>query len=239
MKKLRFTLLLSLCLVSDISIAQETIDISDTIDATEETLETNGKMNALGISAGFPGFTFDYSRKISENFSAKIRYNFFKIENYNIGEIDISGNAVTAIVSGESSTLDLLMEISPFKSSSFKLVGGLGIINKMKFDILMEYDESVTFGDVVLTKEDYGNLNIGFSWEKVAPYIGFGFGRAVPKGKLGIGIEAGYYYSQTPKITLDATKLLAPTATQEEKVQQTFKTWQFIPLFQLRLAYAL
>jgi hypothetical protein len=196
-------------------------------------------MNALGISAGFPGFAFDYSRKITENFSAKIRYNFFKIENYNTGKRNISGNTVTAIVSGESSTLDLLMEILPFKSSSFKLVGGLGIINKMKFDILMEYDESVTFGDVVLTKEDYGNLNIGFSWEKVAPYIGFGFGRAVPKGKLGIGIEAGYYYSQTPKVTLDATKLLAPTATQEEKIQQTFKTWQFIPLFQLRLAYAL
>jgi hypothetical protein len=234
MKKIIYPLLLSLCFVS-VSIAQETIDLLDT---TEETEETKGKMNAFGVSAGFPGFAVDYSRKISEHFSAKVRYNFLKIEDYNVGELDISGNAVTAIVSGESSTLDLLIEMLPFKSSSFKLVGGLAIINKMKFDILMQYEESVTFGDVVLTKEDYGNLNIGFSWEKVAPYVGFGFGRAVPKGKFGFGIEAGYYYSQSPNITLDATKLLAPTATQEEKVQQTFKTWEFIPLFQFRLAYA-
>lgn len=234
MKKIICLLLLSLCFVS-VSIAQETIE---TIEETDETVEMNEKMNALGISAGFPGFAFDYSRKISEDFSAKIRYNFFKIENYNLGELDISGNAVTAIVSGESSTLDLLMEFLPFKSSSFKLVGGLGIINKMKFDILMQYDESVTLGDVVLTKEDYGNLNIGFDWESIAPYLGLGFGRAVPKRRLGFGIEVGCYYSSSPNITLDATKLLAPTANQEDQVQETFKTWEFIPLLQFRLAYA-
>jgi hypothetical protein len=237
MKKTIYLFLLSLFFVP-VSFAQETIDITDAVDSSEKTIKKKERMNALAISAGFPGFAFDYSRKITEDFSAKIRYNFFKVENFNAGTFDLSGNNVSGTVSAESSTLDLLAEYLPFKNSSFKLVGGLGIINKMKLDILMEYDESVTFGDVVLTKEDYGNLNIGFSWEKVAPYLGLGFGRAVPKGKLGIGIEAGYYYSQSPNITLDATKLLAPTANQEDQVQETFKTWEFIPLFQFRLAYA-
>jgi hypothetical protein len=237
MKRVNYIFLSCLCFVS-LSFAQETIETLDTIVKTDDTLEKKQKMNALAISGGFPGFAFDYSRKISESFSAKIRYNFFKTEDYNLGELDLSGNAVTAIASAESSILDLLVELLPFKRSSFKLVGGLGIINKMKLDILMQYEESVTFGDVVLTKEDYGDLNIGFSWDSVAPYIGFGFGRAIPKGKIGFGVEAGYYFSQSPNITLDATKLLAPTANQEDQVQETFKTWKFIPLLQFRLAYA-
>jgi hypothetical protein len=221
-----------------LSFAQEAIDSGNTKEYAEETIKKDERKNSFAISSGFPGFAIDYARKINQSLSAKIRYNFLKIENYNAGKFDISGNNILGTVSGESSTLDFLVEYLPFENSSFKFVGGLGIISKMNIDILMEYDESVTFGDVVLSKEDYGNLNIGFAWESIAPYLGLGFGRAVPKRRLGFGIEVGCYYSSSPNITLDATKLLAPTADQEYKVQETFKTWKFIPLLQLRLAYA-
>lgn len=227
-----------------LSIAQETIeetkaaDAEETIDIADERIEIEGRKNALSIGGGMPGFSVDYSRKISEKFTAKLRYNFFKIEDYEYGKVDVSGNDVSATISGESNTIDLLLEYLPFKNSSFKLVGGLGFINEMNFNIDMVYEEEVIFGDVVLTKEDYGDLNLGFAWEGVAPYLGVGFGRAVPKGRLGFGIEVGSYFSSSPDISLAATKLLAPTADQVEEVQETFKSWKFIPLLQFRLAYA-
>jgi|UPI00036FFB1A hypothetical protein len=194
--------------------------------------------NAIGISAGSPGFGFDYARKFSDKFSAKLRYNTFKIEDYSAGEVDVSGNTVDAIISGESSTIDLLVEYQPFKRSSFKLVGGVGILSKMNLNILMEYDESVAFGDVILTKEDYGNVAIGFDWEGIAPYLGLGFGRAVPKSNFGFSIEAGSYFTSSPKMSLVATKLLTPTADQVEEIEETFKSWKFIPLMQFRVVYA-
>ena len=102
----------------------------------------------------------------------------------------------------------------------------------------MEYDESVAFGDVILTKEDYGNVGLGFEWSGVAPYLGLGFGRAVPNSRFGFSIEGGSYFSTSPKMTLEATKLLAPKGDQIEEVEETFKTWKFIPLVQFRVVYA-
>lgn len=228
-KTIIYTLLLSFCFVSLLT-AQEDID--------ENTETIKGRKNAISFSAGLPGYGIEYSRKLSNKLSARLRYNFFNLEDYDAGTIEISGNNVIATVGVESNTIDVLLEFTPFKNSSFKLVGGLGVINNMNINLLVEYDESVTFGDVVITKEDYGNLNLGFAWDGVAPYLGVGFGRAVPKGKLGFGIEMGSYFTSSPDISLTATKLLAPTANQEAQVAQTFETWKFIPLVQFRLAYA-
>jgi hypothetical protein len=209
--------------------------------AQEESVTDSVKVrkNAIGISAGLPGFGFDYARKLSPKLSAKLRYNSFKKDGYDAGEIDVNGNMVNGTVSVEANTIDLLVEFLPFKKSSFKLVGGLGIINKLNINIFMEYDNTVTFGDVVLNKEDYGNVNLGFNWDSsVAPYLGLGFGRAVPNSRFGFGIEAGSYFMSSPEMTLEATKLLAPTADQLEEINETFRTWKFLPLIQFRLVYA-
>lgn len=246
MKKIISLIILGFLLQSNM-LAQESLeDIQqdalkevqqDSLEVDIQDFDKNHK-NSIGVSAGLPGFGFDYARKLSNKLSAKLRFNTFKVEDYAAGEVDVSGNTVDAIVSGESSTLDLLVEYLPFKRSSFKLVGGLGILSKMNLNILMEYDESVEFGDVILTKEDYGNVKIGFDWQGVAPYLGLGFGRAVPKSNFGFSIEAGSYFTSSPKMSLEATKLLAPTGDQVEEIQETFKSWKFIPLMQFRVVYA-
>jgi hypothetical protein len=206
---------------------------------SQDSTSVAEKKNAFAVSFGSPGLGFDYARKLNAKLSAKIRYTTFKLEDYDAGEIDVNGNLVTGKVSGEYNSIDLLVEFLPFKNSSFKLVGGLGIINKSNIDIFMEYDNSVTFGDVVLEKEDYGNVNLGFNWDsRVAPYLGLGFGRAVPNSRFGFSIEGGSYFTSSPDMSLEATKLLAPTADQLEEINETFKTWKYIPVIQFRLSYA-
>jgi hypothetical protein len=228
MKKIITTIVLGL-LISGGFYAQEE-EIKDSIKV---------RKNAIGFSIGLPGFGFDYARKISNKLSAKIRFNTFSINDYTIEDIDIKGNIVDATISGDVKTIDLLVEFLPFKNSSFKLVGGLGIINKLYGNTFIVYDNTITFGDVVLTKEDYGNIDLGFNWaSSVSPYLGLGFGRAIPNSRFGFGIEAGSYFASSPDITLEASKLLAPTGDQLEKINETFKTWKYIPLIQFRLVYA-
>ena len=223
MKKKNYALVLSLCFVS-LAMAQ---------DITEET-----KKNAMSISAGMPGIGIEYSRKLSNKFSVRAKYNFFKFDDYKDGSLKINENDVNGTASVESRTIDFLLDYLPFKNSSFKLIGGFGIINKMDINLIMEYDQVLVFGDLVLDKEDYGNVTLDFSWKGVAPYLGMGFGRAIPKGKFGFGIELGTYFSSSPDINLTATKLLAATADQQKQIEETFESWKFIPLLQFRLAYA-
>lgn len=205
---------------------------------TFSTFAQKEKKNALAIDAGLPGFGIEYARKVSKSLTARARYNFFSLKDRAIENIDLGGTNVLATINAESNIIDLLIDYQPFKRSSFKLVAGIGIINKLEASALIEYDEQVTFGDVVLTKDDFGSLNMGFAWEGSAPYIGMGFGRAVPKKGLGFAIEFGSYFASSPTITLEATKLLQPTADQKEDVEATFETWKYIPQLKFRLSYA-
>ena len=206
-------------------------------DSSEEMTEEKINKNSLAVSVGFPVFGVEYARKLSTKFSGRVRYNFFKLTDYDRGQINLSGNKVLPRVSGESNTVDILLDYAPF-GGSFKLVGGIGILNKMDLNILIEYDESVTFGDVVLTKEDYGKLIADLSWQSVAPYLGLGWGRSVPKSGFGFAVEFGTYFTSSPDVTLTATKLLAPTADQEEEFAKTFETWKYVPSMKFRLAYS-
>lgn len=234
MKKKNYALVFSLCFVS-FAMAQ---DITEETKKKKETLEIKTKKNAMSVSLGMPGIGIEYSRKLSNKFSARAKYNFFKLDDYKDGSLNINGNDVEGTASVESSTIDVLVEYLPFKNSSFKLLGGFGIINKMDINLIMDYDQELVFGDLVLDKDNFGNVTLDFSWKGVAPYLGMGFGRAIPKGKYGFGIEVGTYFSSSPDINLTATKLLAATADQEAEIEQTFESWKFIPLLQFRLAYA-
>jgi hypothetical protein len=213
------------------------INLNAQDENSEQMTEEKVNKNSLAVSAGLPGFGVEYARKLSTKFSGRLRYNFFKLTDYDPGEIDLSGNKVSALINGESNTVDILLEYAPF-GGSFKLVGGIGILNKMDLNMLLEYDESVTFGDVVLTKEDYGQLIADLSWQGVAPYLGLGWGRAVPKSGFGFAVEFGTYFTSSPEVTLTATKLLAPTADQEEEFAETFETWKYVPSIKFRLAYS-
>ena len=54
-----------------------------------------------------------------------------------------------------------------------------------------------------LTPRELSNLNAAFAINTVKPYIGLGFGRAVPKRRVGVSFDFGAFYMGAPKIKSD------------------------------------
>ena len=54
----------------------------------------------------------------------------------------------------------------------------------------------------LFTPEDLGRIGVDVEWNKIAPFIGLGFGRAVPQGSS-ISVEAGAYVGE-PKVGMTA-----------------------------------
>ena len=61
----------------------------------------------------------------------------------------------------------------------------------------------VALGDYFLSPKDDGSVNATLEVASFRPYVGFGLGRAVPKGRLGFQFDAGVQFWGTPKVYID------------------------------------
>ncbi|MCL7752894.1 hypothetical protein [Polaribacter sp. Z022] len=199
--------------------------------------EIKEKKNAFAISIGSPGLGLEYARKLSPKLNAKLVWHSFKLEDFEQEDLEIKDDKVDLLANVEISIIDMGIEYLPFKNSAFKLTAGFGILSKLNTNAVITYTEDVSVGNVIISKADVGEIDANISWSGVAPYLGLGFGRAIPKRRLGFGLEIGTYFASSPTVDLTASKLLAPTATQEDNLQESLESFKFIPRIQFRLAY--
>jgi hypothetical protein len=100
--------------------------------------------------------------------------------------------------------------------------------------------DNYTFGETVFTPQEVGSFLFDLRYDNgFAPFAGIGFGRAVPKKRVGFGFELGSYYLPKPKVTLSGTERLSSMAEQEPKIQSNMDDWRYWPMVNLRLAVRL
>ena len=244
MKKKCLFLIAAFCTV--LSILSQNVPSNDALGTTNKTSskdsisssEISIRKNAITISFGSSGIGFGYARKLSSKLNGIIAYNTFTL---NDKEADVSSlldnDDVDFLGSAISTIIDLGAEYVPFKKSSFKLAFGVGFLNDVNINGLITYKEGITVGNVNVSKQDVGKIVIDSKWTGVAPFIGIGFDRAVPKNKFGFGIDIGTYFTKTPEVSLTADTLLAPTQDEQAQLQDAFSTLTFIPRIQFRLTY--
>ncbi|MGN1264091.1 MAG: hypothetical protein ACI4TW_08630 [Prevotella sp.] len=61
----------------------------------------------------------------------------------------------------------------------------------------------VALGDYLLTPDEDGNVNATLEVAGFRPYLGLGFGHAVPKKRLSVQFDAGVQFWGSPKVYLD------------------------------------
>jgi hypothetical protein len=225
MKKIITTLLLSI-LIFGSQYAQEEM-VKDSVKV---------RKNALGVSFG-TGFGFDYSRTWKQNkLYVTASFNSFA---YTVKDLEqeINGEDMLSDAELDFQNLDIKLSYHPF-SNAFKLVGGLGFFSSSNINIKTTFKNNIKVGDVEFNATDSGNLDINFNWSKTAPYLGLGFGRAVPNKRLGFAFDFGTYMSSSPEITLDATGIIEQTKDQEALLNESFESFKFIPYASFRLSYS-
>lgn len=101
------------------------------------------------------------------------------------------------------------------------------------------------YGDIFIPAADIGefNFNIQPTW-RVSPYLGAGIGRKFSrKGRVSFSAEAGAFYMGPPKVEIEASGLLAPTASEEhkhkERLEAQFSAWRLYPVIRMGLSFLL
>ena len=178
-----------------------------------------GLFNHIGVGAsvGTEGFGFDLAMPVTR--WAAVRVGITKNPDLKYS------HEIEAKVKGEDKNIKIeaklndeinykvLVDLYPFKSSSFHLTGGaylgpknvVSVYNAEPF--LDEKDWGTTgveIGEYRITSDENGNISANLECEKeLKPYVGIGFGYAVPKRRLNVTFDMGAKFWGEPSIYMN------------------------------------
>lgn len=228
-KLLAFLFVLVGCL--KITSAQEQVEIFNP-ESSKVSFFGSGYGFSIGVGSLGPGLSLN--KRLSSHFSLNIGYSNLGLKQQT--ELTFDNEMVVLNADVTLGAISLLVDYHPFKSSSFRLTGGVAK-NLNNYSVTITPKNDVKYGEIVLPKEDVGNLVFTFNSNEYAPYLGFGFGRAIPKHRVGVGFDVGCYYHGNPTANIKASGAFGPTATKEkeEQLQKAFDGWAFYPYVNLKL----
>ena len=176
---------------------------------------------ALGGKVGSLGFGGELSARISSVINVRVGLNRFS---YSLSDIEPT-QEIKYKGSLTLNSISALLDLHPFKGV-FRLSTGV-VLNNNNAAFEVQSLQTYTFGSTTFTPSETGILKGKINFDKYAPYIGIGWGSAVPRYKsIGFMFDIGMIYQNSPHVNFEATGLIAPTADQDEQVEDDLKGWK-------------
>lgn len=156
--------------------------------------------------------------------------------NYNLKDFGYKFGKTSMLINGplKFGSIGVYADWHPF-GNSFKLVGGFAyMLNNISTTAYLK--DSTKQGDITIAPEEVGSIIIELKPNAIAPYLGLGFGRAVPKHRVGVSFEMGVFYIGEPEVKFVTTGMLTPTGvTEEKKLREGMNELKWLPKLSLSI----
>lgn len=193
---------------------------------------------ALIASVGSAGGGLAVGHSITRRFAARLGANAF----------DYSGTLKSGKESDDLQigfdykiklrTINALVDYYPFARTGVRLTGGV-FYNLNQISFFGKPTKDVKLNDVTFTIDEVGTLNGQADFNRVAPYVGLGFGNPYTRRRLKFMFDLGFFYQQSPQIAFKTTGLLEPSSDQGAVIQDNLKPLKFYPIVNFGLSYKL
>lgn len=191
---------------------------------------------AIQLNIGTQGIGAAYNYGISSQLALKAGINAIPIKANDV--FKISGFNSTSHVSADFYNIHLLADYTPFKQVGwFRVVGGFAYFFKANGNVRINPSDDFQYGDLTLTPEQIGYVDLNVDWDGIAPYFGMGFFRAFPKRKFNVNVDLGTYYLYKPEANIVGTGLLTGNDSQTEQFQSNIKSYRWLPIVQINFNY--
>lgn len=234
MKKLTTLILLIGCLLlfTDV-ISQDTTSSDETMELTTKTKNFTAGWG-VGIKASTFGFGADIVKSFNNNFTLRLGASYYK-QDFKVAQFDDLG--AEALNYTKLGSVSLLFDYYVFRSV-YLSAGVFYNMNSVEFE--SKATESQTIGNIEVSPETVGSVSYTLNPNEICPYIGIGFGHTISRNKLvSFNVDLGALYQGSPKVLLDATGMVSPTANPEQQqlLQDNVEQWQFYPFINFQLSF--
>ena len=192
---------------------------------------------AIAIGGGTLGYQVALSQSMSENLNLRITHNAAS-QSFD-GETD----GVDYDYDFEFSSTSLLIDWHVF-GGGFRLTTG-ALINDNEIHAQSDINGlTLEVGDTVFTSAEVGRLEGDISFDSYAPYLGFGWGRAISDG-FSVVFDLGVVFQGQPEVSLqtvggtlsDNPLLLDEVEREEQELQEDADEFDLYPVVSLGLFY--
>ncbi len=221
---------------------------SDTVATSTDSTMDLGSKHAIGINFGSQGVGLDYAYRINPAFSVRVRgmYNKFDFQEV---PYSLDGQNVNINLALDLQQVGLIFDYYPSPNSSFKIMAGAAYFVQNRIDIGIRIQDTLYIGDdgpdaddkgdFIYYPDDIGGIDLGVNWNRIAPYLGLGFGRAVPKGRVGFALEVGAFYTGPPQIETASYGLVEISEAEEAELEENLAQFAWYPQMNFRLSIKL
>ncbi len=197
--------------------------------------ESSEKIQLIGsLNLGSTGIGGEVKLPIKRH-TVKLGYNYLPLSY----STDFTmGLALKVDAEGSFKKINCTYEYQLFeKKEWFKVQAGISYLTSANSTVTLTPTQSVYAGIVSLNADEIGNVTVTSDSKGIAPYLGLGFGRTVPKKKLNVGLDLGVNYINAPKVTSIGTKLLSDNEQLGIDLTEKLKTYRWLPVMQLSINY--
>lgn len=222
-------------------------------DTQPDSSKKTSALKAPGASAISEAFKHHVSMQLeagTQGVGADLRYGAYKQLSVRFGAsfipvtannaFDLPGFKSINSVSVNFYNVHLLADIVPFKGArGLRVVLGGAYLYKADGGLNVIPTGSYTYGSQTVTGTDIGNLNMNVSWKGLAPYMGLGLFRSIPKHLFNFNVDLGTYYMAAPQTTIIGTGLLSDNYKLEPQFNNNLKDYRWLPVLQLNFNFRL
>lgn len=212
---------------------------AEPVKAAEETEAVTDSRSGMGVTAkiGTLGYGAELNFGSSDSFSARLGLNAFTYK-YN-------GNSSTVNYDFklQLQTVSALADWYPF-SGGFRTSAGLLYNNNKVSMTALPTGGNYTIGGATYTSTQIGTMQATMTFNKIAPYLGIGWGNPVAKDKgWGLVTDIGVLFQGSPKIDLvvtcasTCTNLQANAQAENAKLQSDLSNFKFWPVASIGISY--
>lgn len=198
-----------------------------------DSIKIKNKQMSVQVLAGSQGFGANFRYVLNKNIAFRVGGSYGQAginDKINIGAFKSKNR-----FSGKIGTVHALVELMPEKF--FRVIAGGAYLSNAQVAIYFEPKDTYSFEGITLTPDEIGSLEFQMNWGTVAPYLGLGIGRGIPKKKFNVNVDLGAYYLSGPKVTAIGTKLLTNNDSNAAIIQNNMKSYRFIPVAQLNFNF--
>ena len=204
--------------------------------ANAEGLAVSGKVGTLGMG-------LELTKSISDSFTGRLGFNTFDYTT-NTTKSSVNYNANLQL-----QTVSALADWYPMQGS-FRATTGL-YYNNNQFSLTGKPSGGTyTIGGKQYQATDVGSVNGSVSFNKIAPYLGLGWGNPAAQGKgWGLVSDFGVLFQGQPNTALDATcgaaiagtaqctNLQSSVATERSNLQNSLSNFKLYPVASVGISY--
>jgi len=190
------------------------------------------------LNVGTQGVGAEFAYGVLPELALRGGFNFIPFKANDV--FKISGFNSTSNLSADFYNAHILADYVPLKKTTwFRLVGGFAYFFKAKGDIRIIPSDDYKYGDLVLTDDQIGYVDLTVNWKGLAPYLGVAFAHTFPQHKFNINFDLGTYYLNKPKADITGTGLLEGNSSQTPQFQSNIKDYRWLPIVQINFSYKL